>query len=155
MTNVIGPDVSFYQDDPETPQGIDFVKMRKSAGYVIIRAGQNSWVDSEFKISWRQAKLAGLPRGSYWFYDSRTEPKKQAELWVQQFGGDFGELPLFADFEESYMGPYRGWKNWYTFLERLKQLIDRKLLTLEAKHFSAATPLRPSPWAVVWDPQGK
>jgi GH25 family lysozyme M1 (1,4-beta-N-acetylmuramidase)/uncharacterized protein YraI len=123
MANVIGPDVSFYQDDPETPQGIDFIKMRASAGYVIIRAGQNTWVDSDFKVNWREAKLAGLPRGSYWFYDSRTEPKKQAELWVQQFGGDFGELPLFADFEEAYMGPYRGWKNWYTFLERLKALI--------------------------------
>ena len=106
MANVIGPDVSFYQDDPETPQGIDFIKMRESAGYVIIRAGQNTWVDSDFKINWREAKLAGLPRGSYWFYDSRTEPKRQAELWVQQFAGDFGELPLFADFEESYMGPY-------------------------------------------------
>ncbi len=124
MANVIGPDVSFYQDDPETPQGIDFVKMRKSAGYVIIRAGQNTWVDSDFKVNWREAKLAKLPRGSYWFYDSRTEPKKQAELWVQQFGSDFGELPLFADFEEAYMGPYRGWKNWYTFLERLKQLVN-------------------------------
>ncbi len=124
MANVIGPDVSFYQDDPETPQGIDFVKMRASAGYVIIRAGQNTWVDSDFKVNWREAKLAKLPRGSYWFYDSRTEPKKQAELWVEQFGGDFGELPLFADFEESYMGPYRGWKNWYTFLERLKALVN-------------------------------
>ncbi|MBI5954283.1 MAG: SH3 domain-containing protein [Chloroflexi bacterium] len=123
MANVIGPDVSFYQDDPETPQGIDFVKMRKSAGYVIIRAGQNTWVDSDFKINWREAKLAKLPRGSYWFYDSRTEPKKQAELWVSLFGGDFGELPLFADFEENYKGPYKGWKNWYTFLERLKSLV--------------------------------
>jgi len=123
MANVIGPDVSFYQDDPETPQGIDFVKMRASAGYVIIRAGQNSWVDSDFKVNWREAKLAGLPRGSYWFYDSRTEPKKQAELWVQQFGGDFGELPLFADFEEAYGGAYKGWRNWYTFLERLKTLV--------------------------------
>lgn len=123
MANVIGPDVSFYQDDPETPQGIDFVKMSASAGYVIIRAGQNTWVDSDFKVNWREAKLAKLPRGSYWFYDSRTEPKKQAELWVQQFGGDFGELPLFADFEEAYGGNYKGWKNWYTFLERLKALI--------------------------------
>src|SRR3972149_11274136 len=98
MTNIIGPDVSFYQDDPETPQGIDFKKMRESAGYVIIRAGQNTWVDPDFKINWREGKLAGLPRGSYWFYDSRAEPKRQAELWVKQFGGDFGELPLFADF---------------------------------------------------------
>ncbi len=135
MANVIGPDVSFYQDDTETPQGIDFVKMRASAGYVIVRAGQNTWVDSDFKLNWREAKLAGLPRGSYWFYDSRTEPKKQAELWVQQFGGDFGELPLFADLEESYMGSYRGWKNWYTFLEHLKTLIGTKEIAIYTAYY--------------------
>jgi GH25 family lysozyme M1 (1,4-beta-N-acetylmuramidase)/uncharacterized protein YgiM (DUF1202 family) len=135
MANVIGPDVSFYQDDPETPQGIDFVKMRAAAGYVIIRAGQNSWVDSDFKVNWREAKLAKLPRGSYWFYDSRTEPKKQAELWVKQFGGDFGELPLFADFEENYKGPYKGWKNWYTFLERLKQLVNGHEISIYTAYY--------------------
>ena len=123
MANLIGPDVSFYQDDPETPQGIDFFKMRESAGYVVIRAGQNLWVDTDFKGNWREAKLAGMPRGSYWFYDSRADPKRQAELWVQQFDGDFGELPLFGDFEETYNGAFKGWKNWYSFLERLKQLV--------------------------------
>ena len=56
MTNVIGPDISFYEDDPATPQGIDFKKMRASAGYVIIRAGQNAWIDSDFKLNWREAK---------------------------------------------------------------------------------------------------
>jgi GH25 family lysozyme M1 (1,4-beta-N-acetylmuramidase)/uncharacterized protein YraI len=135
MANVIGPDVSFYQDDPETPQGIDFAKMRASAEYVIIRAGQNLWVDPDFKLNWRQAKLAGLPRGSYWFYDSRIEPKRQAELWVQQFEGDFGELPLFADFEENYKGPYTGWKSWYTFLERLKQLVNGKEIFIYTAYY--------------------
>ena len=56
MANVIGPDVSFYQDDPETPQGIDFKKMAITAGYVIIRAGQNIWVDSDFKANWREVE---------------------------------------------------------------------------------------------------
>jgi GH25 family lysozyme M1 (1,4-beta-N-acetylmuramidase) len=135
MANVIGPDVSFYEDDPETPQGIDYVKMSKSAGYVIVRAGQNLWVDSDFKVNWRESKLAGLPRGSYWFYDSRAEPKRQAELWVQQHGADFGELPLFADLEESYMGPYRGWKNWYTFLERVKQLVNGKEISIYTAYY--------------------
>ena len=135
MANVIGPDVSFYEDDPETPQGIDYKKMRASAGYVIIRAGQNAWVDSDFKLNWREAKLAGMPRGAYWFYDSRTEPKRQAELWVQQFAGDFGELPLFADLEETYMGPYRGWKNWYTFLERVKQLVPGKEIVIYTAYY--------------------
>ena len=135
MENVIGPDVSLYEDDPETPQGIDYVKMLVSAGYVIVRAGQNLWVDSDFKINWREAKLAGLPRGAYWFYDSRAEPKRQAELWVQQHEGDFGELPLFADLEESYMGPYSGWKNWYTFIERLKQLVSGKEIAIYTAYY--------------------
>jgi len=135
MANVIGPDVSFYEDDPETPQGIDYVKMRASAGYVIIRAGQNIWVDSDFKLNWREAKLAGIPRGAYWFYDSRTEPKRQAELWVEQFAGDFGELPLFADFEETYKGQYSGWRSWYTFLERVKQLVNGKEIAIYTAYY--------------------
>ncbi|MFN8411284.1 MAG: phosphodiester glycosidase family protein [Anaerolineales bacterium] len=135
MANVIGPDVSFYQDDPETPQGIDFIKMKASAGYVIIRAGQNLWPDPDFKANWTAAKKAGLPRGSYWFYDSRVEPKKQAELWVQQFNGDFGELPLFADLEEEYGGPYKGWKNWYTFIERVKALVGGKEIGIYTAYY--------------------
>ncbi|GAB4399372.1 MAG: hypothetical protein OHK003_23490 [Anaerolineales bacterium] len=123
MANVIGPDVSFYQDDPQTPQGINFLKMREKAYYVIIRAGQNLWGDRDFKVNWRESKAAGLPRGSYWFYDSRVDPKLQAEKWVSMFDGDFGELPLWGDFEDNYNGPFKGWKNWYNFIERVRQLI--------------------------------
>lgn len=172
---VIGPDISFYEDDPETPQGIDFIKLKASAGYVVVRAGQNLWVDTDFKANWKEAKKAGIPRGSYWFYDSRAEPKKQAELWVKQFDGDFGELPLFADLEESYGGPYKGWKNWVTFLDRLKQLVPGKEISIYTAyyywrdnapnsstqaaslnyfkqyplwiaHYGATTPLVPLPW---------
>ena len=135
MANIIGPDVSFYQDDPETPQGIDFRKMRTAAEFVIIRAGQNTWVDSDFKVNWREAKLAGLPRGSYWFYDSRTNPKRQAELWVQQCDGDFGELPLFADLEENYHGQFSGWKHWYDFLERLKEMTHGKEIAIYTAYY--------------------
>ena len=80
MRKIIGPDVSFYQDSPTTPQGIDFIRMNQAADFVIIRAGQNLWPDSDFKENWQRAKQAGLPRGSYWFYDSRADPKQQAEL---------------------------------------------------------------------------
>lgn len=121
--NIIGPDISFYQDDPETPQGVNFNKMRQNALFVIIRAGQNLWGDRDFKANWSGAKAAGLARGAYWFYDSRIDPKQQAEKWVSMFEGDFGELPLFGDFEDNYGGPYKGWKHWYDFLERFKQLI--------------------------------
>jgi hypothetical protein len=72
--------------------------------------------------------LAGLPRGSHWFHDSRANPKRQAELLVQQLDGDFGELPLFADLEETYKGIYGSWQKWYDFLECLKTLVGKKKL---------------------------
>ena len=101
---------------------IDFAKMRTRCPAVIIRAGQNLWKDPTFDVSWKNAKTAGMARGSYWFYDSRAAPKKQAELWVSLFAGDFGELPLFADFEDNYGGAFKGWRHWYIFLERIKEL---------------------------------
>ena len=123
MTYLTGPDISFYQDENETPPGIDFVKMKAAgAGYVIIRAGQRSWPDPDFATNWSMAKKAGLPRGSYWFYDSRQEPKKQAEKWIETVGWDLGELPLFADFEDEYHGIYDGFKNWKIFLARTREL---------------------------------
>lgn len=177
MANAIGPDVSFYQDDPQTPQGINFIKMRESAYYVIVRAGQNLWGDRDFKVNWREAKAAGLPRGSYWFYDSRIDPKIQAEKWVSMFdGGDFGELPMWGDFEDVYNGPFKGWKHWYNFLERVKELIPTgkeigvytgyyywrentagvgipnaslnyfKQYPLWIANYGAASPLIPQPW---------
>ncbi|MEN9563282.1 MAG: hypothetical protein RIR73_1526 [Chloroflexota bacterium] len=177
MANAIGPDVSFYQDDPQTPQGINFIKMRENAYYVIVRAGQNVWGDRDFKVNWREAKAAGLPRGSYWFYDSRVDPKVQAEKWVSMFDGDFGELPLWGDFEDVYNGPFKGWKNWYNFLERVKELIPAgkeigvytgyyywrentagvgipnaslnyfKQYPLWIANYGTASPLVPQPWA--------
>lgn len=130
MGNAIGPDVSFYQDDPTTPEQIDFVKMQQAADFVIIRAGQNLWPDPDFNYNWTEAKKSNLPRGSYWFYDSRADPKRQAELWVDTLNGDLGELPLFADFEEAYGGPYKGWRKWYDFLERLKDLVDKEKVAI-------------------------
>ncbi|HJS19862.1 MAG TPA: SH3 domain-containing protein [Anaerolineales bacterium] len=126
MRKIIGPDVSFYQDDNSTPQGINFVRMNQLTDFVIIRAGQHLGADPDFRENWRRAKEAGLPRGSYWFYDSRADPRQQANLWFDLLAGDFGELPLFADLEESYGGPFTGWPHWKTFLERIKALVGSK-----------------------------
>ena len=137
MTNLELPDVSFYQYGYRDPargdwtvtRYIDFAKMRTMTPTVIIRAGQNLWPDRMFEVSWENAKLAGMHRGSYWFFDSRAEPKRQAELWASLLGDDLGELPLFVDLEENYNGLYQGWDHWYTFIERLKQLVpDKEIL---------------------------
>ena len=135
MEYAIGPDVSFYQDEDTTPEGIDFFKMRERSDFVIIRAGQNKWIDPDFRTNWKAAKKAGLPRGSYWFYDSRVEPQRQAELWRDALEGDLGELPLCADFEESYGGPYEGWRKWYAFLEYLKDLMPGKEIILYTGYY--------------------
>lgn len=129
MSGLLGCDVAFYEANPNGR--IDFVKM-KSAGmkFVIIRSGQNLWKDPKFDVNWLDAKNAGIPRGSYFFYDSRVSPESQAKLWKDIVGNDLGELPLFADYEESYKGNYAGGQNFKIFLEEVKRLIPNKEIIL-------------------------
>lgn len=136
MNTIIGPDVSFYQDDPTTAQGIDFVKMAANAGFVIIRAGQNLWKDNEFDISWKASKGL-MPRGSYWFYDSRIDPKIQAQKYISCFAdpNDMGELPLWCDFEDTYGGPFGAWRHWYDFIEELKRLAPGKAIGIYTAYY--------------------
>jgi len=135
VRKIIGPDVSFYQDDPGTPNGIDFTRMNHVADFVIIRAGQNLWIDPDFKENWRNAKTAGLPRGSYWFYDSRADPIQQAKLWADLMKDDMGELPLFADLEEAYKGEFAGWGNWKKFLDHLTTLVGQKEIGIYTAYY--------------------
>jgi lysozyme len=120
---VSGPDVSFYQDAPTTARQIDFEKMKAAgASFVIIKAGQRDYADPDFLYNWREAKRVGIPRGSYWFYDSREDPKKQAEKWWSLLESDPGELVHALDLEENYNGPWRDWSYWYDFLYRFQTL---------------------------------
>ena len=135
LTSFILPDVSFWQDDPTTPQGINFGQMAQMTRGVIIRAGQNLWEDVKFKTSWQGAKRAGLLRASYWFYDSRANPKRQAEKWAEVLGDDPGEMELWCDFEERYNGPFKGWRHWFDFMERLKVLLPDKKLGVYTGYF--------------------
>lgn len=182
---IIGSDVSFYQYKfkdatlKEITAWIDFEKMKSVSQFVIIRAGQNTWEDICFDISWKAAKDAGLPRGSYWFYDSRAKPSAQAQKWIEVLGDDLGELPLWCDFEDRYGGNYGSWKHWYDFIEALKSLAPNKQIgvytgpyywpekTVQAgipiqslnyfrqfplwiAHYGPPAPMIPKPWD-TWD----
>src|SRR5574341_284198 len=92
-------------------------------------------IGPDFKNNWRRAKEAGLPRGSYWFYDSRADPRQQAELWVNLLNGDIGELPLFLDLEEAYGGSFAGWQHWKTFLDRIRTLVGQKEIGIYTAYF--------------------
>lgn len=97
---IFGADISFYQDDNETPQKVDFKKMRDyGTRFVIIRAGQNTWPDQDFKDFWAAAKGV-LPRGAYFYLDSRASIRQQAKLFAEMLFGDEGELPWTVDFEQ-------------------------------------------------------
>jgi GH25 family lysozyme M1 (1,4-beta-N-acetylmuramidase) len=120
---VIGADVSLYQDDNKTPQQIDFTKMvAQGASFVIVRAGQNTWIDPDFNYNWSRSKGL-LPRGSYWFYDDRSHPEDQATRFANLFKNDPPEIELFVDLEKDYGGGYGGWANWKLFLNKLRQLM--------------------------------
>ena len=122
-TNITGYDVSFYQDDNNTPQGIDFNKMKNSgADFVIVRAGQNLWVDPDFEINWTNAKKAGLPRSSYWYFDPRINPIAQAKLFKNLFTNDKPEGRLWIDLEfpKIWGGNYSNQSSWMAFIEEVK-----------------------------------
>jgi GH25 family lysozyme M1 (1,4-beta-N-acetylmuramidase) len=116
-------DISFYQITARFPQ-----MLSNSVSGVIIRAGQNTWVDSSAFTYMTNAKSAGMPFGSYWFYDSRTEPRRQAEMWADVLSGHDAKLWCWADYEENYGGTYGGWRYFADFLEYAKQeMPERKL----------------------------
>jgi GH25 family lysozyme M1 (1,4-beta-N-acetylmuramidase) len=124
-TSVRLSDISFWQGV------VNFDRMKPLLDGVIIRAGQRSWVDSRFKENWAKAKAAGIPRGSYWFYDSRDTPKRQAALWASLVKDDPGELAHACDFEESYGGPYGSKAHFKEFIlefQRLTGLPDDRVI---------------------------
>jgi lysozyme len=175
--SVRGPDVSFHQDAPTTPQQIDFAKMKAAgASFVIIRAGQNAWADPDLSYNLLEARKAGLPVGVYFFYDSRVSPESQADLFLSLTRGIPLELGMWLDLEENYGGTYRGWQNWKKCLMRLRAsgqdvgiytapaywVLNRPANTIEwdyfksfplwIAHYDVSAPLIPRPWdyAILW-----
>jgi GH25 family lysozyme M1 (1,4-beta-N-acetylmuramidase) len=121
-------DVSKYQTvmsengkplPPEKQKHIDFNVMKTKASAVIIKCGQWNYKDPAFEISWRNAKLAGIPRGSYWFCDRWDTGRNQARLYWSYIKNDVGEGILSADFES---GSWNDLNQLYNFIYELQQL---------------------------------
>jgi hypothetical protein len=96
------PDVSFYQGV------VNWDVMRTKTDAVIIRAGQNIWVDKQFVRNWAEARRVGMFRSSYWFYDDRISPRRQADIWIGLLKGDKPEMEIWVDWEINYGGAYQG-----------------------------------------------
>jgi len=109
------PDYSFWQGRPNHDL------MRTKTDAVVIRAGQNVWKDVQFDRNWAEAKRVGMKRATYWFYDDRASPGTQAALWLSMLQNDPPEMELWADWENSYGGPYSGLKNVVAFMEAMER----------------------------------
>jgi GH25 family lysozyme M1 (1,4-beta-N-acetylmuramidase) len=119
---VVLTDISFWNDDNTTPQKVDFVKMKESGiDGVIIRLGQNTWLDPDYLDYVNGANSAGLPYGFYWFWDSRSSPASQAKMITDTISvSDYPPLFIWSDYEENYGGQYSGIKNFAAFVGLLE-----------------------------------
>lgn len=94
-----GFDVSSWQNDPKTPQKIDWSKAKgQESKFCFIRAAYAEVEDVDLDYNWQGSK--GLLRGAYQFYDYRYAADKQANKFIEIIGGDWGELPPVIDVEQ-------------------------------------------------------
>lgn len=129
-------DVSKWQNDPVTPEYIDFAKMKsKGVDGVIMKAGQGLYTDRDFVTNWHLCKILGMPVGSYWYYDNRVDPSKQAKAWVDSLDVENGELWMWLDLEDRQAGVYAGWKNWYVMLAKLQDLLPNAKIGIYTGHY--------------------
>lgn len=134
-SDVIVPDVSFWQDRNDTARGIDFAMMNSNkASGVIIRAGQNTWDDEDFRTNWKNSKGI-MPRGAYWFYDSRSAPLTQAARLADLIRDDLPEMEVWADFEENYGGPFKGWRHFAVFVAEVQRLLPTVKIGIYSGYF--------------------
>jgi hypothetical protein len=76
-----------------------------------------------------------MKRGSYFFYDDRISPGKQAELWASLLRDDYPEMQIWADWENTYGGAYGGLANVVAFMQRVEQLLPGVKIGLYTGYF--------------------
>ncbi len=101
MSKVNCIDVSAFQSN------IDFNKVKKDGiKAVIIRAGygrEASQKDSEFETHYKNAKVAGLKIGAYWYSyaDSVEDAEREAKACLECIKGKSFDMPVYYDLEDN------------------------------------------------------
>lgn len=96
------PDVSFYQGT------INWDLMDANTDAIILRLGQNTWLDTQFERNYTEAKKRGVKVGGYWFFDGRVSATQQANAIKLAMNGKILDMELFIDWERNYNGAYEG-----------------------------------------------
>lgn len=95
-----GIDVSHWQGD------VDFTKVKNSGyDFVILNAGYGKYInqkDPYFEQNYKNAKVAGLKIGAYWYAyaTSVADAKAEAQVFMQAVASKRFDLPLFYDVED-------------------------------------------------------
>lgn len=99
--NILGTDISHWEDDPTTPKEIDFQMMKDAgANFVIFKVSQGvAWVDDVFRRSWADAKGI-LPRAAFYYQDNRFPGLDQAKFFLSLLRDDPPEGAYIVDFED-------------------------------------------------------
>lgn len=100
-----------------------------------MKVGQGLYVDRAWKSAASSALEDKMPIGGYWYYDNRVEPKRQAQIMAEAVGEYVLPLRLWLDLEDKKPGVYAGWKNWYVFLEKLKELMPGKKIGIYTGYY--------------------
>jgi lysozyme len=133
MYIIPGIDISHYEPN------IDWAVLKSSntVRFAFIKAGQGTISDDYFKRHWSSAKSINLPAGAYHLYDPVVSPKRQAESFFDILDDDLGTLPVVLDLElyTETRGQYHGWRCWYDWLERFKQLAPGKAIIIYTAYF--------------------
>ncbi len=91
-----GIDVSVWQGI------IDWGKAASKVQFAFIKASEGLFVDAQFKRNWAESKkVGGVRRGAYLFYRFSVDPGQQARVMIDALAGDYGELPLVVDLEDT------------------------------------------------------
>jgi lysozyme len=98
--NAYGVDISKWNNKPDTPQMVDFDKMKaRGVEFIFMRATYGTGKDRDFLRNWKVAKEAGLLRGAYHYHLFEYDPLPQMNAFLESFDGDYGELPPVFDVE--------------------------------------------------------
>jgi GH25 family lysozyme M1 (1,4-beta-N-acetylmuramidase) len=119
---MIFPDISRYQGEP------NFDKMKSKTDYVILKAGQGNFTDSQFTRNRNECERVGLSYGVYWFYDDRRSPQLQAQTLYNALLDHPMPAEIWCDWENfAHLGdrPYSQIRDVVAFMERVEQLTGK------------------------------
>ena len=122
LYSIHGIDVSHYQSNIDWDEVRNMQVKDIKIGFAFIKATEGiDNVDNAFKINWKGAKNAGIPRGAYHFFNPYRNGKAQAENFIDAVRLGPGDLPPVLDVEQAGM----------LSKEKLQQRVSEWLIIIE------------------------